>query len=437
MGNYYPSTIAEQKAMLESFGKSTLDDLFVAIPDELKISKLALPTAKSELEVRQTIEAIALKNKVFSTIFRGAGAYNHYIPSLVKQITAKEEFLTAYTPYQPEISQGVLQAIFEFQTMICELTGLNVANASVYDGASAAAEAINMCVDRKRKKVLIASTAHPMTIQTIQTYCKGMDIEVVLVPEKNGVTDEQALKTLMTEEIACFYLQQPNYYGQIELAQELGESVHQMNGKYILGVNPIAMAVLKTPSECGADIATGEAQPLGLPLSFGGPYLGFMASTEAMMRKLPGRIAGETTDLNGERAFVLTLQAREQHIRREKASSNVCSNQAHCALTASVYLTVMGPEGLRSVAEACYGKTHYLAQQLETIEGFNLRYTENYFHEFVMTTPIPASELLLKLEEQDILGGYPVGNDLLWCATELTSKSEIDKMITIIQEVCK
>lgn len=422
--------------MLQSIHLNSLEELFIAIPEKLRINELNLPSAKSELEVRQIMEKMAEQNTVFSTIFRGAGAYHHYIPSLVKQITSKEEFLTAYTPYQAEISQGVLQSIFEFQTMICELTGLDVANASVYDGASAAAEAIHMCVDRKRQKVLVSETIHPMTMSTIETYCHGTDVEVIQVPAKAGVTDVGALKELLTEEIACFYVQQPNYFGQIEDAEALGEHIHAVGGKYIMGVNPIATAVLKTPSECGADIATGEAQPLGLPLSFGGPYLGFMAATNEMMRKLPGRIVGETTDLNGERAFVLTLQAREQHIRRERASSNICSNQAHCALTASVYLTVMGPTGLKEVATACYSKAHYLASELQKITGFDLCYSGAYFHEFLMTTPIPSDELVEKLADQKILGGYPIGIDVLWCVTEMVSKTEIDKLIEIIREVC-
>lgn len=435
LGKYVASTTTEQLAMLESLGMSSLDDLYVNVPGELKIKELAIPKSRSEFEVRQVMTELAQRNKVFGSIYRGAGAYNHYIPSLVKQIASKEEFLTAYTPYQAEISQGILQSIFEFQTMICELTGMAAANASVYDGPSAAAEAVNMTIDRKRQQVLIASTANPMTIQTVKTYCEGQDFEVVVVPAKNGVIDQEALSQLLTNQTACFFLQQPNFYGQLEEATAIGELVHSQKAKFIMGINPVAGTILKTPYECGADIATGEAQPLGLPLSFGGPYLGFMATTAKLTRQLPGRIAGETVDADGERAFVLTLQAREQHIRREKASSNICSNQAHCALTASIYMTTMGPQGVKNVAKQSHAKSHYLANQLTSLPGFELVHSGEYFHEFLTTTPISSEELLAKLEAYDILGGLPVGDDILWCCTEMNTKAQIDQLIRVIKEV--
>ena len=315
MGSYVPTTKEERRQMLDLIGLASMDDLYAAIPDSMKIDRVNLPNGKSELEVRRMMEEIAGKNCVFPTIFRGAGAYDHYIPSIVKSVISKETFLSAYTPYQAEISQGILQSIFEFQTMICELTGMDVANASVYDGASAAAEAAAMCRERRRTKTLISAAAHPMVIRTVQTYCEAAGTEVVLVPVKDGKTDSEALVSLLDDSSASFYLQQPNYFGLIEDAAALGELVHQKGAKYVMGVHPIATALLKTPAECGADVAVGEGQPLGMPLSFGGPYLGFMACTQAMMRRLPGRIAGETTDSDGKRAFVLTLQAREQHMR--------------------------------------------------------------------------------------------------------------------------
>lgn len=435
--NYIPSSQKEQEELVSILGLESIDDLFKDIPEELKISELNIPNGKSELEVRRIMEQIASKNQVFHSIFRGAGAYNHYIPSIVKQITTKEEFLTAYTPYQAEISQGILQSIFEFQTMVSELTGMPVANASVYDGSNAAAEAVNMCLDKKRKKVLISETSHPMTIATIKTYCHGMGTLVEMVPEKNGVTDTDLLNQMMDETVACFYMEHPNFYGCLEDAETIEKIVHEDKAKWIMRVSPIATSLLKTPFEYGADIATGEGQPLGLAMSFGGPYLGFMATTEKMMRKLPGRIVGQTTDKNGERAFVLTLQAREQHIRREKASSNICSNQAHCALTASVYLSAMGPDGLRDIAEQSYSKAHYLQNELSKINGFEKVNNSEFFNEFMTHSPIPPIELNEKLQKKGILGGLPIEENILWCTTEMNSKAEIDELVAIVREACQ
>ncbi len=279
---------------------------------------------------------------MFPTIFRGAGAYRHYIPAMVKSVISKEDLQTAYTPYQAEISQGILQSIFEYQTMICELTGMDASNASVYDGATAAAEGVAMCRERKRKKAWISAAVHPGVLETVKTYCFGNEMEVEVIPEKDGVTDLAFLETHLDEETACVYIQHPNYYGNLEPAGEIGEIVHKAGAKFIMGVNPISLGILKTPREYGADVAVGEGQPMGLPLAFGGPYLGFMACVAAMTRKLPGRIVGQTADGNGKIGYVLTLQAREQHIRREKASSNICSNQALCALAVGIYLAAMG-----------------------------------------------------------------------------------------------
>ena len=436
MGSYQPSTQAERQAMLEAIGCQSVDDLYAQVPPEMRLDHLDLPDGKSELEVRRILEGIAAKNTVFPSVFRGAGAYKHYIPAIVKSVTSKETFVTAYTPYQAELSQGVLQSIFEYQTMICALTGMDASNASVYDGASAAAEAVAMCRDRKRSTVLISAAAHPMVRRTVETYCFGSGAEVKTVPVKNGFTDAQALADLLDDTVACFYLQQPNYYGRIESAKELGEAVHAAGAKFIMGVNPIAMAVLKTPGECGADIAVGEGQPLGMPLSFGGPYLGFMAATAALTRKLPGRIVGETTDHDGRRAYVLTLQAREQHIRREKASSNVCSNQALCAMTAAVYLAAMGPDGLRQVAESCMAHARYAAQKVCDVPGFDMVYPGPYFHEFVTTCPCKPEKLLAGLAKRGILGPLPLEDgNLLWCATEMNTRDEIDALERAIREV--
>ena len=436
MGSYVPSTLQERQEMLESIGLSSIDQLFSHIPDELKLKgELNLPSGMSELEVSSAMKKIAAKNVVFGSIFRGAGAYDHYIPSIVKSVTGKEEFLTAYTPYQAEISQGVLQSIFEYQTMICELPGMDVSNASVYDGATAAAEAVNMCCERSRKVVFCSAAAHPDTIAVVKTYCWAAGHELVLLPVKDGKTDLDAMASQLDKKTsACLYLQSPNFFGQLEEMVKAAEMIHSVGAKLIAGCNPIALGLLKTPAEQGADIAVGEGQPLGMPLSFGGPYLGFMAATQAMMRKLPGRIVGETVDVDGKRAFVLTLQAREQHIRREKASSNICSNQALCALTASVYLATVGPDGLKQAASLCYQKAHYLAQQLCSIPGVSLRYSGTFFHEFV-TDQKDSDKLLSALEQQGILGGYPLADGgILWCATEKNTKEEMDRVVEIIRK---
>lgn len=436
MGSYVPSTLQERQEMLESIGLSSIDQLFSHIPDELKLKgELNLPSGMSELEVSSAMKKIAAKNVVFGSIFRGAGAYDHYIPSIVKSVTGKEEFLTAYTPYQAEISQGVLQSIFEYQTMICELTGMDVSNASVYDGATAAAEAVNMCCERSRKVVFCSAAAHPDTIAVVKTYCWAAGHELVLLPVKDGKTDLDAMASQLDKKTsACLYLQSPNFFGQLEEMEKAAEMIHSVGAKLIAGCNPIALGLLKTPAEQGTDIAVGEGQPLGMPLSFGGPYLGFMAATQAMMRKLPGRIVGETVDVDGKRAFVLTLQAREQHIRREKASSNICSNQALCALTASVYLATVGPDGLKQAASLCYQKAHYLAQQLCSIPGVSLRYSGTFFHEFV-TDQKDSDKLLSALEQQGILGGYPLADGgILWCATEKNTKEEMDRVVEIIRK---
>ncbi len=436
MGSYVPSTLAERQQMLEAIGLKDYRDLYKDVPQEMYLEEggLNIPAGMSELEVRRAVSAMADKNVVFPTVLRGAGAYDHVIPSIVSYIPAKEEFLTAYTPYQAEMSQGVLQSIYEYQTMMCELTGMDVSNASVYDGATAAAEAAAMCRDRKRTVTLISGAAHPDTINTVRTYCYGTGHELKVVPCKAGKTDLDALQSMLTADVASFYVQQPNFFGQLEDAEALGQAVHEAGAMYIMGCNPIALGVMKTPRDCGADIAVGEAQPLGMPLSYGGPYLGYMCTTTKHMRKLPGRIVGETVDAKGERAYVLSLQAREQHIRREKASSNICSNQALCALTAGLYLSVMGPKGLAEAAKQSMSKAHYLQKELCQLEGVELKYTGAYFHEFVTTLP-KQEEVLAALEQKGILGGLPVEDGVLWCATEKVSKAQLDKAVSIVKEV--
>lgn len=423
--------------MLREIGFDSMDALFAHIPEKVKLKELKLPSGVSEMEAMDAMEALADKNRIFKHIFRGAGAYDHYIPAIVGSVAGKEEFVTAYTPYQAEISQGILQSVFEYQTMICELTGMDVSNASVYDGATAAAEAVAMCKERKREVVYVAAAVNPQVISVIRTYCYGSNTRVEIVPEKDGVTDQEALRSILDDTSACFYVQQPNYYGNFEDCDALGEITHAAGAKYIMGCNPIALAIMKTPAEYGADIAVGEGQPLGMGLAFGGPYLGFMAATSKMMRKLPGRIVGETVDREGKRAYVLTLQAREQHIRREKASSNICSNQALCALTAGVYLSAMGAEGLTQAAKLCFSRAHYLQAELEKA-GLARKHTGAFFHEFVTVSGVKAEKILAALEEQGILGGLPLGEyEILWCATEKNTKAGIDRAAAIVKEVCK
>ena len=437
MASYIPSTKEERLEMLKVVGLNDYNDLYKDVPAEmlLKDGDLNIPEGMSELEVGRAVSAMAAKNHVFPVVLRGAGAYDHYIPSIVKYIPAKEEFLTAYTPYQAEMSQGILQSIFEYQSIICELTGMDVSNASVYDGATAAAEAAAMCRDRKRKVTLVSATTNPEVINTIRTYCYGTGDEMKIVPAVDGKTDMAALKEMLGADVASFYVQQPNFFGQFEEAEELGKLVHEAGAMYVMGCNPIALAIMKTPAECGADVAVGEAQPLGMPLSFGGPYLGFMATTNKHLRKLPGRIVGQTVDTEGRRAFCLALQAREQHIRREKASSNICSNQALCALTAGVYVSAMGPVGMAQAAKQSMAKAHYLANELCKIPGVTMKFTGEFFHEFVVEMP-KADQVLKALENADILGGLQIEEGVLWCATEKVTKADLDRTVAIVKEVC-
>ena len=435
MGSYIPSTPAQRQEMLQAIGLSSFRELYGDVPAEMYLDRpLEIPSGMSELEAGRAVRAMAAKNRVYDVILRGAGAYDHYIPSIVKYIPAKEEFLTAYTPYQAEMSQGLLQSIFEYQTMICMLTGMDVSNASVYDGATAAAEAAAMCRDRKRRVTLVSATTHPDVINTIRTYCYGTGDELRIVPEKDGKTDPNALREMLTADTASFYVQQPNFHGLFEDAESLGAAVHEAGAMYIMGCNPIALAIMKTPRDCGADIAVGEGQPLGLPLAAGGPYLGYMATIEKHMRKLPGRIVGETTDAGGRRAYVLSLQAREQHIRREKASSNICSNEALCALTAGLYMATMGPDGMAQAAKQSMAKAHYLAGALCAIDGVKLRYTGAFFHEFVTDMP-RVEEVQSALSQAGILGGLSVEGGILWCATEKVTKEALDKTAAIVKEV--
>ncbi len=442
MSDFLPSTQKQREEMLKTIGVSDVSALYSDIPAPLQKqaekATAELPAGLSEFETLEQLKGLSKKNRVFDTVFRGAGAYRHYIPSVVSRVAAKETFVTAYTPYQPEISQGVLQAIFEYQTIIAELTGMDTANASVYDGATAAAEAAAMCRDRKRQKTLVCAGVHPETMATVRTYAFGVDADVETIPSKNGMIDKDALRNLLDKSVASVIVQSPNFFGLIEDVDAIAEIVHAAGAKLVVSMNPIAMALLKAPGECGADIAVGDGQPLGMPLSFGGPYLGFMACKKDLTRKLPGRIVGQTSDANGRRCFVLTLQAREQHIRREKASSNICSNQALCALTAAAYCSAMGPDGIREVARQCYDKAHALADALTQIAGVELLYPDvPFFHEFVTKIPEFPENVLNSLEMEGILGGLPTKDGILWCATERNTKAQIDALVDAVKEALK
>ena len=438
MATYVPVTREEEASMLEACGLRQLDDLYGDVPPSVRLGvPLNIPSGMAEMGVRREMERLAGQNTVFPTVFRGAGAYRHLIPAIVDTVTGHEAFRTAYTPYQAEISQGVLQSIFEYQTDICELTGMEAANASVYDGACAAAEGCEMCRERKRSRILVSESVDPKILSVIRTYAFGRDVPVETVPLLNGVTDPAALAPLLGEDVSCLVVQQPNFFGCLEDLDALTQRAHEGGARIVVHCNPIAMAILKTPGECGADIAVGEGQPLGIPLSWGGPYLGFMACTAKLMRRLPGRIVGETEDAEGRRAFVLTLQAREQHIRRERASSNICSNEALCAMRAAAYLAAMGPNGLKQAALQCAAKAHYLQKALEKAGLAPVYPDQPFFHEFVTECP-DAERLLSALRKEGILGGLPLAEKrMLWCATEMNTREEMDRAAAAVREVIR
>lgn len=435
MGSYVPSTQVQREQMLRAVGLENIMDLYRDVPEQMLLRKpLNIPGGMSELEAARAVSAMAAENRTYATILRGAGAYDHYIPSIVKYIPAKEEFLTAYTPYQAEMSQGMLQGIFEWQTVICNLTGMDAANASVYDGATAAAESLLMLRDSKRKnKILYSAGLHPDVIGTVKTYghCHGLELVEIGLNE-NGITDIDCLKANL-EGSAGFIAAQPNYFGCIENMDEISALVHGAKALLVSYVNPISLGAVKRPADYGADIAVGDAQPLGIPMCFGGPYAGFMAAGGKLIRNLPGRIVGETVDADGNRVFVLTLQAREQHIRREKASSNICSNQMLCAIMATMYACTMGPCGMKEVAEANIAKAHYLAQKLTELPGFKLRFNTPFFNEFVIDSEIPADEISTALKDAGIVSGLVLADGgMLWCATEMTTKEDIDYLIEML-----
>lgn len=433
---YFPHTEADKKAMLERIGISSMDELYAEVPESVRLKKdYDLPEAKSELEIRQFFANLAAKNKQL-TCFAGAGAYDHYTPAVVPQIVSRSEYLTSYTPYQAEISQGTLHYIFEYQSMMAELTGMDISNASLYDGSTATAEAVLMAVAsaKKARKVLVSETVDPKILAVVRTYAHFHGIDIEMVKATDGATDKADLDNrLAAGGVAGVVVQQPNYYGVVEDYAGFADATHAAKALFIMNCVAADLAVLRTPGEWGADIAVGDGQSLGLPLSFGGPYVGYMCCREKLMRKMPGRIVGMTKDTRGQRAFVLTLQAREQHIRREKATSNICSNESLMALFVTIYMSLMGRQGLKEAAELSYAGAHYLMDRLMATGRFKPAFDRPFFNEFCVRYAGDVDELQQRFIDNGILGGVKVAPDtIMFAVTEKRTKEEIDKLIETI-----
>ncbi|NLY66176.1 MAG: aminomethyl-transferring glycine dehydrogenase subunit GcvPA [Tissierellia bacterium] len=444
---YIQNTKEDIKRMLETIGIDSVDHLFSDIPEDIRFDReLDLKPSMSEMEVRKYLTDMSKKNLTINdlTCFLGAGAYDHYIPSVVKHITSRSEFYTSYTPYQPEVSQGTLQYIFEYQTLICKLTGMEVANASLYDGGTAIAEAAIMATNITRKdQLVISKTVNPQYREVLKTYAHLQNLEVIEVDEAEGVTNLDELKKNVTDKTAAVIVQSPNFFGIVEDLKAIEEIAHsQKKTLFVTCVDPISLGILKSPGSLGADIVVGEGQSLGISLQFGGPYLGFIAVNKAHMRRLPGRLVGETVDANGKRAFVLTLQAREQHIRREKATSNICSNQGINTLAAAVYLVTLGKQGLREVAARSTQMAHYAYSEMIKSGKFKPLFNKPFFKEFAVTSDIDADTVNKKLLDEKILGGYALEKDypqykngILYAVTEKRTKEEIDKLISVLEGI--
>ena len=445
---YIPISPHERDEMLATVGVKSLDDLFDAVPAKHRFPKLDLPPAWTEMEALEELSNIANANENVRgdlISFLGAGMYHHYIPSVIDHMLRRGEFYTAYTPYQPEISQGTLQAIFEYQSLMAALTGMDVSNASHYDGATATAEAVNLANAQfrgKRKKVVISPTVHPQYRAVIRTYTQGMDMH--LVGDEAGAeldTDPSDLLNLVGEDTCLVIVQYPDFFGRVYDYKKFIDEVHAKGALVCVVANPTALALFKTPGEMGADIVVGDGQPLGIPMWFGGPSVGFFTTRKQYVHKMAGRLIGETVDNKGQRAYVLTLTAREQHIKRERATSNICTNQGLLALASAIYLSVLGKNGLKQVANLCYQKAHYAVSELSKLKGYKVS-SETFFHEFVLECPQPASEVNAHLLEHGILGGYALSQDypshknhLLVAVTEMNSKEEIDALVEVLSEV--
>lgn len=438
--NFIPNTDSQNERLLARIGVKSVEELFADIPKEVRLQRpLAIKGGMSEPELVKHVKGLANLNQTVEgySSYLGAGAYEHYIPSFIDQLLLRSEFYTAYTPYQPEISQGTLQAIYEYQTLVCELTGMDVTNASMYDGASALAEAALMSCDAtRREKVLVLQTVHPEYRDVLKTYLPPRGVELLEVPFKDGVLDQVALEAALQEDIAGVLVQNPNFFGRLEKAEEVAQMAHAKGALVVMSVNPVSLGMLKSPGECGADIVVGEGQPFGNSLNFGGPYLGFLSCRDKYVRRMPGRIVGATTDKNGKKGYVLTLQAREQHIRREKATSNICSNEALCALAFTMHLSALGKTGLKELANLNLQNAHYAAQEIAKIPGMSLAFNGPFFHEFVIESKIEPSRINSMLLKDQIIGGldlarfYPeLDHHLLFCVTETKSKADIDRLV--------
>lgn len=447
--NYISLSDKDKKEMLDKIGISTVDELFNSVPENIKLKRLLdVPAALSELELVDKLKEISEKNKNAGLLsFLGAGAYQHYIPVVVDYLSSRGEFVSPYTPYQPEVSQGTLQVIFEFQTLICQLTGMDIANASLYDGASGAAEAVLMANRLTRKeKVLVASTIHPQYRQVIQTYTRNLGLSIEEIDFVNsGKIDTEQLSKKIDEETAAVVCQSPNFFGIIEDIQTISDIAHKKNTLSVYVVTePLSLGILEPPGKLGADIVTGEAQAFGMPLSFGGPYLGFMACSKKYLRQFPGRIAGQTKDVDGKQGYVLTLSTREQHIRRERATSNICTNQAWCLLRATIFLETLGKCGLRDMAAHNLYKADYARQKINEVKGIESRFSGTSFNEFVLSFNKPWVEIESSLREKLIIGGYNLQKDYpglkncaLFCVTEMHKKEDIDKLAEILDEILR
>jgi glycine dehydrogenase subunit 1 len=462
--SYVPHSDADRQDMLAEVGVESVEELFVDVPESVRYPEVKLPRPLSEMEILAELQAMSERNADLNhyACFLGAGAYDHFVPSVVGHVTGRSEFYTAYTPYQAEVSQGTLQTIFEYQSMVCALTGMEAANASHYDGATSMAEAVIMALAvgrEKRKKVVMAPTVHPEYRATVRTYTQGMDLTIVgdELPHGEGVPPTslllepagaglERLKALIDDDTACVIVQNPDFFGQLEspaALQSLADAVHEAKALFIVSADPISLGLFKSPGQYGADIVVGEGQALGNHPNFGGPYLGYFACKEKYVRKMAGRLIGQTVDTKGRRGFVMTLVAREQHIRRERATSNICTNEALIALAAGVYLAALGKCGLRTVAELCYHKAHYAARQIGALEGFDVLGERPFFKEFVVRCPMPVAELNKHLlEDWCIVGGYDLGRDYpgmenysLLCVTEMNTQEEIDRLVQALWEI--
>ncbi|MDO9465590.1 MAG: aminomethyl-transferring glycine dehydrogenase subunit GcvPA [bacterium] len=443
---YIPNTSRDKKEMFEAIGCKSIDDLFMEIDQRVKLKgKLKLPKSMSEMEVAALIKEIGKKNANLEDYisFLGGGAYEHFIPSVVKHIIGRSEFYTAYTPYQAEASQGTLQAIYEYQSLICELTGMDVSNASMYDGASAVSEAAFMASRiTGLKKIIVSETAHPHYLQVLKTYTRAAGLELYELQSKEGIVDIDMLKGLIDDNTACVIIQNPNFFGCLEHVDTIEHIVHSKKSLFIMCIDPLSLGILAPPGEYGADIVVGEGQSLGNNLAFGGPYLGLFSCRKDFLRQLPGRIVGRTKDKNGKTGYVLTLQTREQHIRRARATSNICSNQALNALACTVYLSCMGKQGITGVGNLCLQKAHYAQLQIEKIDGYELKFKQPFFKEFLIQCPENPEEINKRLLEHKIIGGlsvdkfYPELKDcMLVCITEMRTKEQIDRFVNVLAKI--